>query len=103
MVVAEVSIVPIGTGTPSVSSYVAGVLEVLKQEKDVTYQLTAMGTIIQGDLNRVLSAIAKMHESVFSDEIKRVLTSIRIDERRDKNLSIAGKVGAVKRKIKGAQ
>ena len=44
MAIVEVSIVPLGTPTPSVSKYVAKAAQVLEGEKDITYELTAMGT-----------------------------------------------------------
>jgi len=54
MAIAEVSIIPLGTSTPSVSKYVARAVSVLRQEKDVKYELTSMGTIIEGDLEKII-------------------------------------------------
>lgn len=98
-VVAEVSIVPLGTGTPSVSKYVVRALETLRNEKDLKYELTAMGTIIEGDLERVLNVVKRMHDDTFGEGIVRVLTTIKIDDRRDKTLSIEGKTGSVQRQL----
>ena len=97
MAVVEVSIIPLGTGTPSMSRYVADALRVLK-ESNLKYELTAMGTIIEGDLDEVLKWIRKMHEVPFGEGVKRVVTTIEIDDRRDKELTIEGKVRAVKSK-----
>ena len=97
MAVVEVSILPLGTGTPSISRYVADVLKVLK-ESDLKYELTAMGTIIEGGLDEVLKWVRKMHEVPFKEGIKRVITTIAIDDRRDKELTIKGKVKAVESK-----
>ena len=99
MVVAEVSIVPLGTGTPSISKHVARALRVLREAKDVKYELTAMGTIIEGDLDKVLKVVKHMHEDAFAEGVVRVLTTIKIDDRRDKTLSIDGKIGAVQRQL----
>ncbi|MFO8100924.1 MAG: MTH1187 family thiamine-binding protein [Dehalococcoidia bacterium] len=95
MAVVEVVVVPLGTGSPSVSKNVARAVRVLEKEKDLRYQSTAMGTIIEGDLDKILVAIRKMHETMFSDEVMRVETSIRIDDRRDKPLSAEGKLEAL--------
>ena len=46
MAIAEISVVPLGTKTPSVSQYVARAVKVLEQEKNIRYEMTAMGTII---------------------------------------------------------
>ena len=95
MAVVEVSILPLGTGTPSMSRYVADVLKVLKKST-LKYELTAMGTIIEGDLDEVLTWVRKMHEVPFGEGAKRVVTTIEIDDRRDKELTIEGKVKSVR-------
>ena len=100
MVIAEISIVPIGTSTPSVSKYVAKAIQVLDQERDVKYKLTGMGTILEGDWTSVLEAVRKMHESVFDDQVQRVVTTIRIDDRRDRKSSVERKVQSVTKRLK---
>ena len=99
MAMVEVSVVPLGTGTPSVSEYVAGALKVLKDEPGIKYELTAMGTIIEGDLQQILTLAGRMHRSAFDAGAKRVLTTIKIDEREDKPLTIKGKVESVEIKL----
>ncbi len=99
MAVVEVSIVPVGTGTPSVSSYVACAVSVLANQKELKYQLTPMGTVIEGDLDKVLGVVQKMHQSVFGENVQRVLTIVVIDDRRDKTSTMESKVNAVKKKL----
>jgi len=99
MVIAEVSVVPMGTKTPSVSGYVAKAIKVLREEKGVKYQLTAMGTLVEGELDEVLEAAKKMHECLFDKDVKRVVSTIRIDDRRDKMLTISYKVESVMKKL----
>jgi len=65
MAIAEISVVPLGTKTPSVSKYVARAVKILQQEKDVKYEVTAMGTIVEGDLDKILEVVRKMHEEPF--------------------------------------
>ena len=99
MAMVEISIVPVGTQTPSLSKYVARAVQLLQNEKDIKYELTAMGTIIEGDLARLLSLVAKMHQSVFDAGVMRVVTTVKIDERRDKAASMNSKVESVKREL----
>jgi len=99
MAIVEVSIVPVGTGSTSVSRFVAGAVRVLQRETEVKYELTGMGTIIEGELEKSLAVVAKMHESAFQAGAMRVVTSIKIDDRRDKTSSIGGKVASVKEKL----
>jgi uncharacterized protein (TIGR00106 family) len=94
-VIAEVKIIPLGTASPRLSRYVAACLEILKDAPDTTYQVTAMGTIIQGPLEQVINLAKRMHEVPFQMGAQRVLTSITIDDRRDKPGTIEQKVKAV--------
>lgn len=95
MPIMEISVVPLGTSSVSVSETVKKALKGLKDEPDMEYTLTAMGTIIRADsVNRLLVAAEKMHAAALQDA-QRVNTSIKIDDRKDKPLSIRGKVASV--------
>jgi uncharacterized protein (TIGR00106 family) len=98
MAVVEVSIIPLGVPGTSLSGHVARVLRVL-QESSLHYELTAMGTIISGDLDEILQVLRKMHERCFSGDVTRVLTQIKIDDRRDKPASPEQKIQSVKAKL----
>ncbi len=100
MAIVEVSVVPMGTGTTSVSEYVARALGILENQMAVTYELTPMGTILQGDLDEVLKVIRDMHESAFDEVARRVYTRIVIDDRRDKKASMEDKVKSVRNKLR---
>lgn len=95
MAIAEISIIPLGTKTPSVSKYVARAVKVLQQESDIKYQTTSMGTIMEGKLDKILAVAKKMHEATFSREVTRVVTVIEIDDRRDKASSMKGKMNSL--------
>ena len=98
MPIMGISIVPIETKTASVSRHIAKAENILKSEKGIKYTLTAMGTIIEADSMDKLSEIAaKMHKSVLTNLIKRVVTTIKIDDRTDKRLTMEGKIRAVHR------
>jgi uncharacterized protein (TIGR00106 family) len=99
MAVCSISVVPVGTGSTSVSPYVARCHEILKGVKGVKYQLTPMATILEGELDRLLEVIAELHRVPFGEGAKRVLTTVVIDDRADKPLSMAGKVGSVEKKL----
>jgi uncharacterized protein (TIGR00106 family) len=97
MAIVELSIVPLGVG-PGVSAFVAGAIRVL-EKTGLTYELTGMGTIISGELDDILAAVRKMHESCFDAGAVRVLTQIRIDDRRDRQSSIERKIRSVREKL----
>jgi len=94
MVVAELTIVPSGVG-PSVSTYVARAQRVIERHTKVRSQLTPMSTILEGELDDVLEVIRDVHNSTFDDRVTRVLTLVKMDDRRDKELSMQGKLDSV--------
>ncbi|MGE5541847.1 MAG: MTH1187 family thiamine-binding protein, partial [Bacillota bacterium] len=54
------------------------------EEEGLKHQLTPTSTIIAGDLNEVLNVVRRMHQTPFNRGADRVVTSIFIDERKDK-------------------
>ncbi len=96
MPIMEITVIPLGTQTVSLSEYVADAVVVLKKEKDIMYHLTAMGTIIQSDsISKLFKVAEKMHKAVLKKN-KRVVTAIKIDDRKDKRITVKGKLDAVK-------
>ena len=98
MAIVEVSIVPIGVPNTSLSEYVADALRVLKKS-GIKYDLTSMGTIIEGDLDGILSIIREMHETPYKKGVMRVVTTVKIDDRRDKPATSETKVESVVKKM----
>ncbi|WP_226673128.1 MTH1187 family thiamine-binding protein [Rossellomorea aquimaris] len=102
MAIVDVTVIPIGTESPSVSSYVADLQKILKgyeEEGKIRFQLTPMNTIIEGELPILFQVIQDIHESPFQHGIQRVATNIRIDDRRDKKTTMEGKMSSVQRQL----
>lgn len=95
----EISVIPIGTATTSVSSYVAEVIKFLKGKSNIKYELTSMSTIIEGDCDLLFDLAKEIHKLVLSKDVKRVVTTIKIDDRLDKPTTIEGKKRSVAEKI----
>jgi uncharacterized protein (TIGR00106 family) len=98
MAILEISVVPIGTKETSLSSYVADCIRILKKER-VRHELTSMGTNIEGDLKDLMKIALRMHEIPFKKGARRVLTTLKIDDRRDKKGTLSGKKRAVQSKL----
>ena len=94
-VIAEVTFTPLGTGTPSLSRYVAAGLAVLNRHPEVSYALNAMGTVLEGERGDIIKVVEEMNEAIFAAGVLRVGTTLKIDERRDKDTSMAHKVDSV--------
>ncbi|MCG9967734.1 MTH1187 family thiamine-binding protein [Pelotomaculum terephthalicicum JT] len=95
MAIVEVSVVPMGTPTPSISSYIADCCELAKKEGGIKSQVTSMSTILEGDLDKVIDVVKKMHQEPFRSGVGRVVTSVTIDDRHDKPDSMAARVDSV--------
>ena len=101
MPIMEISIVPLGTGTASVSRYVADAVKMLKEQRGIKYQLTSMGTVIEADsVGKLLDIAEKMHRAVLRDKINRVVTTIKIDDRKDRKLTVKGKIRSVQKRLR---
>ena len=95
MLIAQLSIAPVGEGT-SLSSYVKTVIAVLKKEL-VKFETNAMATVIETeDMKTLFQIVQKAHNAVFAAGAQRVITELKIDDRRDKNLKIESKLESLK-------
>jgi uncharacterized protein (TIGR00106 family) len=102
MAIVDVTVIPLGIASPSVSEYVAEiqkVLETYKNKGKIDFMLTPMSTIIEGELPVLFEVIQAIHEVPFSKGIQRVATNIRIDDRRDMKRRMADKVASVQAKL----
>ena len=77
----EIAVYPLGTDNSSITKEVSKVFEVL-DNCDLTYQITTMGTVIEGTLDELFALARELHEVVFSDSVKRVITTIKLDDKR---------------------
>lgn len=77
----EIAVYPLGTGDASVSREVSRIFEVLDRH-GLEYQITVMGTVVEGTPDELFALARELHEAVFAEDIRRVVTVMRIDERR---------------------
>jgi len=98
-VIVEFNIIPLGVGI-SLSHFLASAVEELEKRK-VKYEVTSMCTIFEAkNVEEALELIREAHESVFKMGVKRVVTAIRIDDRRDGERSMEDKVKSLKTLVK---
>lgn len=95
MIIAQLSIAPVGKEV-SVSKYVKLVIETLKKE-NVKFETNAMATVIETeDLKTLFDVVQKAHNAVVASGADRVITELKIDDRRDKDATIKSKINALK-------
>jgi uncharacterized protein (TIGR00106 family) len=78
MVLLEFSMAPAGQGE-SVSAHVARILDVI-DKSGVPYQLTPMGTILEGEWSEVMGVVTACFQTLQSD-FNRIGVHIKIDYR----------------------
>ena len=79
---AELEIVPIGTESASLSSLLAEVAKLIDQS-GLDYRVGPMGTVVEGEWDRIMVLAKQCHQAVLRSA-SRVMTTIRIDDRKDK-------------------
>ena len=95
--IAEISVIPIGEGI-DLAGYVARIVKII-DESGLDYKLNAMGTVVEGDSDRIFDLITKCHNKML-ETAQRVYTTVKIDERKDKNIKmIEHKVQAVEKEL----
>ena len=94
MIVADFSMIPMGTGT-SGSRYVKAVHEVLKSS-GINFVPGPMSTSVEVEsLEELFRAIDAANARLKDMCVQRIITNIRIDCRLDKEISIRSKLQAV--------
>ena len=96
MVLLEFSMSPLDKGD-SLSPYVARSLDII-DKSGLPYQLTPMGTIIEGEWAEVMAVVAACFDRMRQD-CGRISTSIRIDYRAGKSGRLQSKVKAIEARL----
>ena len=102
MALAEISVVPLGTPTSSIGDWIAEAVKIAAENRSVRYEVSSMGTLIEGKTSDILTLAKKMHDAAFKKGVKRVLTTVVIDDRRDKEVTMKSKVAGVKKRLKAS-
>jgi uncharacterized protein (TIGR00106 family) len=94
---AELSVFPLDKGSEGLSRYVAGSMKII-EESGLDYEMHALGTLIEGPADKVFEVIRKCHENMAAQS-DRVVTYVKIDDRKGADGAIKRKVASVEEKI----
>lgn len=94
MVLLEFSIAPVGQGE-SVSAHVARVIDLIDRS-GVDYQLTPMGTILEGEWDDVIGVMSSCFRLLEAD-FSRIAVSMKVDYRRGPKGRLKSKTAAVQK------
>ena len=93
----EFSIVPVGKGV-SVGSDIAKVIRIV-ENSGLPYKLNPMGTVVEGKWDELMALIKRCHRVVLRNG-ERVVTSIKIDDRKGRSNMIEGKIISLEKRLK---
>jgi uncharacterized protein (TIGR00106 family) len=97
-VLLEFTIFPMGQGE-SLSREVSQVVEMIR-ESGVSYQLTAMGTLIEtDDVSQALEIVQRATEKLSSAGCERIYSAIKMDIRSGMEHRMQGKPNAIQKHI----
>ena len=92
--IVELSVVPVGTAETSVSAYVRAALKII-EENGLDYEINSMGTCVQGEWDEIFPALRAVHDELAKMGCNRIVTTVKIDDRRDKYGTMNAKIAAV--------
>jgi uncharacterized protein (TIGR00106 family) len=99
MATAELTVIGLGRADPSAGEYIAEIQRRLAAQNKVRYELHAMGTDLEGSTEDILALVAELHRVPFELGLPRVYMVLKLDERRDKEQSLADKVRSVEDRL----
>jgi uncharacterized protein (TIGR00106 family) len=93
MMLAQLSVYPVGEGV-SMGRFVKQGVKIIK-ESGYTYQVGAMSTAIEvPNLEQLFALVAKIHQAHLNEGAKRVIVELKVDDRRDKEATLASKIAS---------
>ena len=92
MVLLEFAMAPHGQGE-SVSRYVARILDIIDRS-GVSYRLTPMGTILEGDWEQVMGVVTDCFRALQAD-CPRIGINLKVDYREGSDSRLRSKIDAV--------
>jgi len=96
---ADLTVIALGRAEASASEYIAEIQRRLAVQDRVRYEMHAMGTSLEGATADILAVFGELHAVPFEMGIPRVYSILKLDERRDREQTLADKVESVRRRL----
>jgi uncharacterized protein (TIGR00106 family) len=96
---ADLTVIALGRAEASASAYIAEIQRRLAAQDRVRYEMHAMGTSLEGSTADILAVAGELHAVPFEMGIPRVYSILKLDERRDREQTLADKVESVRRRL----
>ncbi len=89
----DLCVVPMGVGV-SVSDYVVACQRIF-EEANLSHEMHAYGTNVEGEWDKVMAAVKKCHETLHEMGAPRISSSMRLGTRVDREQSMQDKMQSV--------
>ena len=96
-VLVDIAVEPLGTSSTSISKYVKKVLEILDREGIKYYPAPSMTTMELDDITKLGYILKEINDELEKMGVKRIITLLKVDDRRDKENSIEHKLEVVRK------
>lgn len=96
---ADITVLPIGREGGSVGDVLVEIQRRLESQDKVRFEMHAMGTSLEGDVNDIFSLAAELHRIPLASGLPRVYTASKVDQRTDKAQTLESKVESVTRRL----
>nr|KJR72579.1 MAG: hypothetical protein TU36_01190 [Vulcanisaeta sp. AZ3] len=94
-VIVEIAVDPIGTSSTSVGDLIKVAVDVIRRY-GYKYEVGPMGTSVElPNVEALGKLLQNIHDVLYNAGVKRIVTTIRIDDRRDKEITMEYKVRRV--------
>ncbi|MBE0586375.1 MAG: MTH1187 family thiamine-binding protein [Desulfofustis sp.] len=94
MILAQLSIYPVSEGL-SMGRFVRKGVKII-EESGYTYQVGGMSTSIEvPTLQDLFDLVNKIHQAQLEEGARRLIIELKVDDRRDKDATLAGKIESV--------
>lgn len=84
---------------PSLSGFVSKVIKRIKSQNKVKYQLTPMGTILEGNWKDVYNLVDDLFNT-FSNSYNRIVLTFKVDYKNNRKNRMYEKVKSVEEKVR---
>jgi uncharacterized protein (TIGR00106 family) len=96
MILAQLAVYPVGEGV-SMGRFVKHGVKII-EESGYTFQVGGMSTSVEvPSLEELFALVSKIHQAQLAEGARRLIIELKVDDRRDKNATLAGKIASVTR------
>lgn len=94
MILAQLSIYPVGDGV-SLGRFVKKGVKII-EESGYTYQVGGLSTAVEvPEMQDLFDLVSKIRQAQLDEGARRLIIEIKVDDRRDKDATLAGKIDSV--------